>query len=226
MIDSMTKAAADDASDNIEALKRKREVADLRVQIKALTAPWWRKASLITLVTGIIASVVPVTAAVEQHYKTKREFLLEQAKQDNDIRIAYLDRYQLPGHRLRTLRFLAATSSDEKLVAWARTELPLVQSEIDDIDKRLAAREKDLAQLPPGTSKEELQKEIDELKRLKETTSFAAPVILTTSPSSMVPLGYGTQGNVFVPIAPVAPVRPVTPPAQLAPAPGRAPATP
>lgn len=217
----MANEAAGDPSDNIEELKRRREVADLRMQIKTLTAPWWRKASLVTLVTGIIAAVVPITAAVEQHYKTKREFLLQQAKQDNDIRIAYLDRYQLPGHRLRTLRFLAATSSDEKLVVWARAELPLVQSEIDDIDKRLAAREKDLAQLPPGASKEELQKEIDELKRLKETTSLAAPVIVTTSPSTMVPLAYGTQANVLVPVAPVTPLAPV------APAPtARAPATP
>jgi hypothetical protein len=205
----MTKEAADDASDNIDELKRRREVADLRMQIKALTAPWWRKAGLVTGVTGIIAAVVPITAAVEQHYKTKREFLLQQAKQDNDIRIAYLDRSQLPGHRLRTLRFLAATSSDDKLVEWARSELPLVQAEIDDIDKRLAAREKDLAQLPPGKSKEELQKEIDELKRLKETASV------------MVPVGYSTQPNVLVPLTPLVPVNP---PAQLAPAPAPAPA--
>lgn len=178
---------ADNASDNIDELKQRLEAASLRSQIAALTTPWWRKAGLLTVATGIIAAVLPVNSAIQQHYKTQRDISLQEAKQDNDIRTAYLDRYQLPGHRLRTLRFLAGTSGDSRLVAWAEAEIPIVKAELAEIDRQLAERKKELSELPPGKTKEEVQKEIDDLKRLKDAASFAGPGTGTGTGSGPAP---------------------------------------
>jgi hypothetical protein len=166
------------AVDELEQLRKQKEQIELKAQIEALTTPWWRKASLIATMTAIIAAVLPITTAIEEHYRNEREYLLQQSKQDaditlqqvkqeNDIRLAYLDRFDVPGQRLQTLRFLLATSTDARLIAWAREEQKVVQDQLDKIEEELVAVTKKIEQAPPGQLLEELKKDRDELKRLK-----------------------------------------------------------
>src|SRR5215212_8363560 len=92
--------------ENLDQLRNRKELAELKAQIAALTAPWWRRAGLITIMTTILAAVLPVTKMIEEHYRSRREIALQEARQENDIRVAYLDRAAVPGQRLRTVRFL------------------------------------------------------------------------------------------------------------------------
>ncbi len=174
------------SEDELERLKQQKERIELTAQIAALTAPWWRKAGLIATMTAIIAAVLPVTTAIQEHYESEREFVLQQtrqqtelalqqARQDNDIRLAYLQRFEVPGHRLQTLRFLLATSTDPRLIAWAQEEQKYVQGQLDKIEEQLLAVTKKLEQTAQGQTLEDLKKERDELNRLKEMASLRPP---------------------------------------------------
>lgn len=47
-----------------ERLKLERDNAQLRAELAVLDRPWWRKGSIVTTLTAIIAAVVPLTTAV------------------------------------------------------------------------------------------------------------------------------------------------------------------
>jgi hypothetical protein len=172
------------SDDELEKLKLQKQRLELKAQIDTLAAPWWRKASLIATMTAIIAAVLPVTTAIQKHYENEREFVLQQqrqstelallqARQENDIRLTYLQRFEVPGHRMQTLRFLLATSSDPKLVAWAREEQQYVQGQLDKIEAQIREVTERIAKAPQGQSADELRKQRDELNRLLEMATFA-----------------------------------------------------
>jgi hypothetical protein len=161
--------------DDLDQLKKHKERAELRAQIAALGAPWWRKAGILTAMTGIIAAVLPVTKVIEEHYRNEREHALEAAKAQNDLRMAYLDRYEVPGHRLRTLRFLIATTDDPRLRSWAETEVAFVKEELAVIERQLAAVSEKIRQTPAGPALDELQKRQEELNRLKDMATLVPP---------------------------------------------------
>ena len=86
--------------------------------------------------------------------------------------MAYLDRYEVPGHRLQTLRFLIATTTDARLLAWAEAERKIVQAQLDKIEQEIIARAKKIEQAQPGKEQDTLNKELDELKKLKDVTTL------------------------------------------------------
>jgi hypothetical protein len=117
-----------------------RENAQLRAEL-GKRAPWWRKATTITTLTAIIAAVLPVTTAVQAHYQKERELVLQESNQAHAIRTGYLDRLDKPGAKLRTLRFVLATANDPALETWAKEEMKVVQAELNDIERKIAALE-------------------------------------------------------------------------------------
>jgi hypothetical protein len=150
-----------------ERLKLERDNAQLRAELAALGKPWWRqwrKGSVVTTLTAIIAAVVPVTTAVQAHYQKERELALEESKQAHAIRASYLDRLDKPGARLRTLRFVLATSNNPDLKEWAQAEKKEVQAELDGI-----------------------YKQIDEIDQL--VAAFSDNVNSPTSPTAAAPVG-------------------------------------
>jgi hypothetical protein len=76
---------------------------------------------------------------VQAHYQQARELALEESKQAHEIRTSYLDRLDKPGAKLRTLRFVLATTDDAALRAWASAEAKLVEADLAEIDRQLAA---------------------------------------------------------------------------------------
>jgi hypothetical protein len=171
-----------------ERLKMACDIEQLRAQLAALREPrqaWWRRGAIVTTLTGIIAAVVPVTTAVQAHYQKERELALQASKQDHEIRTSYLDRLDKPGAKMRTLRFVVATTTDPALIAWARAEMAQVQAELDEIDRKIADLEKQklaAAAEPAPTSKKgaspaddarrkaeiERQRELDHLKEVRQ----------------------------------------------------------
>jgi hypothetical protein len=123
-------------------------------------SPWWRNGSLVATLTAIVAAIVPATTAVQEHYRTNRELALEESKQANDIRTSYLDRLDKPGARLRTLRFVLATTDDAALKAWAQAETLQVQAEIAAIQSQLDA-------LPPAPTSPHAETEEEKAVRLE-----------------------------------------------------------
>lgn len=69
-----------------ERLKLERDNAQLRTEFAQLGKPWWRKGSVVTTLTAIVAAVVPVTTAVQAHYQKERELALQESKQAHEIR--------------------------------------------------------------------------------------------------------------------------------------------
>jgi hypothetical protein len=126
-----------------ERLKLERDNAQLRAELAQLDNPWWRKGSIVTTLTALIAAVVPVTTAVQAHYQKERELALQESKQAHEIRTSYLDRLDKPGAKLRTLRFVLATTNDPTLKAWAEEEKKEVKAELDEIDRKIAAIDAD-----------------------------------------------------------------------------------
>ena len=135
-----------------ERLKLERDNAQLRAELAATTrpaAPWWRKGTIVTTLTAIIAAVIPVTTAVQAHYEKERELAmqaakqaheieLESSKQAHEIRTSYLDRLEKPGAKLRTLRFVLATTTDPEMKAWAEGEKKVVEGELAKVDGEIA----------------------------------------------------------------------------------------
>jgi hypothetical protein len=161
--------------DEIEQLRKHKERIELKAQIDSLTAPWWRRAGLIATLATIAAAVWPVTTAIQEHYRGDRELelqqseqrnalSLQQAKQEHEIRMAYLDRFAVPGHRLQTLRFLLATSTDAQLLAWAREEKAIVEAQLEDIEAELEDVRKKLEDAPPGPARDQLKEKEEALE--------------------------------------------------------------
>jgi hypothetical protein len=122
-----------------ERLQLERDNAQLRIELAQLGKPWWRKASIVTMLTAIIAAVVPVTTAIQAHSQQERELALQESKQGHEIRTSYLDRLDKPGAKLRTLRFVLATTTDPTLKDWAREEMKQVRGELEALERQLDA---------------------------------------------------------------------------------------
>jgi hypothetical protein len=67
----------------------------------------------------------------------ERELALQAAKQDHEIRTSYLDRLDKPGAKLRTLRFVEATTSDPAMKAWSQAEAKRIEAGIADVDQQI-----------------------------------------------------------------------------------------
>ena len=158
-----------------ERLKLEKENAQLRADLGSLQAPWWRRASVVTSLTAIVAAIVPVTTAVQQHFQKEREVALQESKQEHEIRVSYLDRLERPGDRMRTLRFVLATTSDPKLRAWADGESKIVQAELDAIQKQIDAVQKQVATNAGGCPTLDQMKKLTELQELLARESQIAP---------------------------------------------------
>lgn len=118
-----------------ERLKLERNNAQLRAELKQLRHPWWRKGVMVTTLTAIVAAVVPVTTAVQACYQKARELSLQESRQGHEVRMSYLDHLEKPRARMRTLRFIAAVSTDSALQKWAENEKNEVQVELDAFDR-------------------------------------------------------------------------------------------
>ena len=158
-----------------ERLKIERDVEQLRAELAALRAPrppWWRRASIVTTLTAIIAAVIPVTTAVQAHYQKERELSLQESKQAYEIRVSYLDRLDKPRARLRTLRFVLATTNDAALKAWAEAETKHVQAELNELDRKIAALEAKLETHPPPLLDDPNRKYLDQLREVRGVSYY------------------------------------------------------
>jgi hypothetical protein len=171
------------SADDIEQLRSHKERLELKAHISALKAPWWRKTGLVATMTAILAAVLPVKTAIEESFRNDRELALQrakqredlalqQAKQEHEIRMAYLDRFEVPGHRLQTLRFLIATTTDERLLAWAKEEKKLVEDQLAAIEQELGALARRIAEASTGQEREELQSAWNKLNEVKGATTL------------------------------------------------------
>jgi hypothetical protein len=178
-----------------ERLKLERDNAQLRAELAQLSRPWWRKGSIITTLTAIIAAAVPVTTAVQAHYEKERELALQKSKQDHEIRSSYLDRLDKPGGKLRTLRFVVATIEDPVMKRWAVEEIHAqelaeqaqelvdrLSRDVKDHDDRIKSAEQALRSAQTDAERRVAQANLDQLrqqqiemeKRIPEARNAAA----------------------------------------------------
>jgi hypothetical protein len=165
-----------------ERLKQARDNEQFRQELRALsrgTPPWWRKGTVVTTLTALIAAIAPLTTAVHAHYEKERE-----------IRASYLDRLSKPGARLRTLRFVIATTSDPDLQRWASSEKEIVEAEVAAIDQQVAGLR---LQEQTATGSEEMQRIEQRMQRLlaekAETEKLQLSDDLARAPGRRCPAG-------------------------------------
>ena len=142
-------AAAHQVAEHEVAIARlKLERATVERDLARLAQPWWRSWN-VTAIGAFLAAVAPATAGVAgyfekqkqlalQEQKQRHEIAMAQQKQDEDIRAHYLDRVLDPKQARRTMRLLAATSSDDKVRQWAKQELPLLDQDAQRFDEEQA----------------------------------------------------------------------------------------
>jgi hypothetical protein len=146
-----------------EQLKLELELAKLRAEFAQINKPWWRKGSIVATMTALIAAAMPVTMGVMGYFQKEREVALAQAQkerelalqlaqQDHTIRTSYLDRIEHPSARLRTLRFVLATTNDPSLRSWAQDEKKLVEKEVDQLRQELEDKRRQLDTLTMSSS--------------------------------------------------------------------------
>ena len=128
-----------------QRLEKELHVAKLTAAIASLAIPWWRRGSvvsaLLTGMTTIVGAAVAAVTAINGHYQLQKELELKTAEQkheaelssqklNEEIRSRYLDRMKDESERQRTLRFLIATASDDRVQTWASEEKKVVDEEI------------------------------------------------------------------------------------------------
>jgi septal ring factor EnvC (AmiA/AmiB activator) len=111
-------------------------MADENERAKDDKQPPW-----LALALALAAVTAPLTTAIHGWLSTSRELALNTAKQEHEIRLAYLDRAidpnRTPADRQTVLRFLvAATASSDPVRAWAERELGEVNGDIDRLTKQ------------------------------------------------------------------------------------------
>jgi murein DD-endopeptidase MepM/ murein hydrolase activator NlpD len=154
-----------DDNEKLNLIKERERLAD---EIKAMTAPWWRKGTtfaaigsllsvLVTLAAGAMSSVEKYWTLRMQEAKQQHDIATQREKQTEEIRNAYLDRLKDADSRQRTLRFLSMTAADDKVRNWARDELALVEKETKRLEEELAAAKTEAAAARKA-AREEAQK--------------------------------------------------------------------
>jgi hypothetical protein len=149
-----------------ERLGLEKANAQHRADIRALAVPWWRQLPWVASITAILAGTVPLTAAIDGSYQKERELALSAAKQEHEFYTSYLERAGQPGARLRTLRFVMATTRDESLRDWAASELVIAEKEIAQANEELKIITSQL--LDEGATPEQKKDAEERRKRIEE----------------------------------------------------------
>ena len=171
---------------DLAQLRTALERTKLTQEIAQLATPWWRRAGIVTVVTALVAAVLPVTTAIQEHYQKERELAvadaqkqrelaLQEQRQVHEIRTSYLDRLDRDGSRLRTLRFLVKTTSDELLREWAIEERSVIEIKVRGFDAQIAELEQELSKVTDPAARKELQEEIATLRAVRDGASYMDP---------------------------------------------------
>ena len=169
-----------DSPESVELTQLRSENAQLRAKIHAGASmpipalPWWKSGATIATLTAIVAASVPVTTAVQGWVQKNRELALEDRKQTENIRTSYLQRLEVPGEHLRTLRFVIATTNDSTLRAWAEQEKKVVEGELRGLDDEIKRAEEAVDRANRSCSDNPSALEAIEEQRLKIVKAGAA----------------------------------------------------
>lgn len=185
---------ADDIAGLRDRVEKAKLEAELRQLEKVSKTPWWRSAGIVTGVTAMIAAVLPVTTAVEEHYRRsrelavadaqkQRELALQEARLEHEIRTSYLDRLDHDGSRLRTLRFLIKTAAkDSVLQEWATEERAIIEGKLAQYSADLEALKQELINTTDPAQRKLLQEQIDALEVLMKSTALVEPATVAQPP--------------------------------------------
>jgi hypothetical protein len=110
----------------------------------APASKWWHKAGFVTLLTGFIGALVPLTTGVQTYVQKEKEIQLEREKHQQSVRLHYLD--ILTGSSLKDvemfLSFISDTDDSPDLRKWAQAQLGTVRGRIESLENDLTAAQK------------------------------------------------------------------------------------
>lgn len=92
---------------------------------------WWQNPATVTVLVAIVAAVAPLTGAIQGSIQARNQVELEKNKQLHEMRQKYLDRLLSETGNRRVLEFLVTVEEDQKLKAWAQTELKKTEGRIE-----------------------------------------------------------------------------------------------
>jgi hypothetical protein len=110
--------------------------------------PWWKRTGPITAIASILAVTVPATTTLWGLVQKDRELAVKKVDQDHDIamremevkhhiQMEFLDRLR-NDDRLRTLRLVEMTDTDEHMREWARSEKGVVEKSVKELEQKIA----------------------------------------------------------------------------------------
>jgi len=158
---------------------------------------WWKRGLSSTKLAAFITAMVPLTTFIVSAYQKSREeqnhateiqiqqenhkseqalkkleldhtIKMEEVKLNHGIQTEFLDRTKPDTDRLRTLRFVAATNDDPKMVRWASYEMSVVSAETNALKKQIDDEESQIEKsLRNGKMKATVIAQQQELKSLR-----------------------------------------------------------
>jgi hypothetical protein len=129
--------------------------------------PFWRTKAGLTIF-GIFATLAPtITTGVAGHFAKNREIAIEDRKQSNEMRRAYLtmalDQQRPLADRQEILRFLATVMDGDPIQRWANDELVRVGGELNKLTADLEDEKRKA--IAAFHEEEQLRRQIAEKRR-------------------------------------------------------------
>jgi hypothetical protein len=101
--------------------------------------PWWRNTAAVTVITGLIAAVLPAMTLIDGCQQNSREAARLQIEQQDKIRQTYLERVLTPGvqeaQQVLVYSLLSRMKADPELSGWAEEQLTKAEVKLADSQK-------------------------------------------------------------------------------------------
>lgn len=123
--------------DELARLRIELEIAETKRKLAEARQPWWLSGSTVTGIIGLLAATLPVTSGIQSCAEKERNLSDARRAAELQARDRYLDNVlKEPRNAQVVLRFVEATTDDQRVRDWASRELQKLGSQIDHIDQQ------------------------------------------------------------------------------------------
>ncbi|WPB81278.1 hypothetical protein KYC5002_19410 [Archangium violaceum] len=118
--------------EELTRLKTELEIVEAQSMLATAKQPWWQSGRTVTTIVGLLSTILPVTSGIQSFAHKQAELATAQQTYQQTVRDRYLNTMlQQPEKAEVVLRFIEATTDDDKVRRWAENEKSFVDKEIE-----------------------------------------------------------------------------------------------